>query len=322
MELYATLGEKIEIPSKFLKILEKIVEPMEAEILLCLEDFTSAKQISVSLSYDEERIENILELLFKNGFISKKDNKYHIKNFYSIIDTFLGEGRYQNLEKHEVDSLREYYLRKRLEISTKLMKEKKIPVSSKVIPVMQSFEGSQYILPTERALHIMQKAKTVALADCTCRTAFKNCDNPVETCILLDHVADELLERGVAREISLREAEETLLEADKYGLVHLTIYNPAGIYAICSCCECCCHDLQSIKKYGRPDITAKSDYIAFVENTCTHCGICVERCVFDARRMDNGKMIFEPEKCYGCGLCVSTCPENAIKLIPRHKGIN
>ncbi len=307
------------MPPRFVAVLEKIIEPTEAEILLCLENFTNSKQISMSLSYDEDKIENILELLFKNGFISKKNNEYHIRDFFSIIETLLGEGKYQSLEKHEINSLREYYLKKRHKIRMKLIEEKKIPVSSKVIPVMQSFTGLQHILPTEEALQIIRNAKTFALANCTCRMTFKNCDNPTETCILLDNVADELLERGVARKISLKKAKEVLLEANKYGLVHLTVYDPAGIYAICSCCECCCHDLQSIKKYGRPDIIAKSDYVALVEDTCTHCGICVERCIFDAIRMDNDKMIFNPEKCHGCGLCISTCPENAIKLIPRHE---
>ena len=319
MKHYTILGEKIRMPPRFKTVLEKIIEPIEAEILLCLEDFTDSKQVSLSLPYDEDEIENILKLLFMKGFISKKNNKYRRRSFFSMIDILLGEGRYQNLENHEIDSLREYYLKKRHEKSIKLIEEKRIPVSSKVIPVMQSFTGIQHILPTEQALQIIKNAQTFALADCTCRTTFKNCDNPTETCILLDNVADELLERGVARKISLKKAEEVLLDANTYGLVHLTIYNPAGVYAVCSCCECCCHDLQSIKKYGRPDIIAKSDYVAVVGNTCSHCGICVERCVFDARKMENGTMIFDPEKCHGCGLCVSTCPENAVKLIQRHE---
>lgn len=307
------------MPPRFITILEKIITPIEAEILLALENPANSKEISIALSYDEEKIEDILKSLFKNGYISKKNDEYKSKDFFSIVDTLLGEGKYQSLEKHEIDSLREYYLRKRHEISIKLIEEEKIPVSSKVIPVMQSFKGLQHILPTEEALKIIKNARTFALTNCTCRTAFNNCDNPKETCILLDNVACKLLERGVARKISLEKAEEVLLQANEYNLVHLTIYNPSGVYAICSCCECCCHDLQSIKKYGRPDIIAKSDYVALVESTCIHCGICVERCIFDARRMDDGTMIYDPEKCHGCGLCISTCPEGATRLIPRHE---
>jgi ferredoxin/DNA-binding MarR family transcriptional regulator len=318
MKHYTILGEKIGMPPRFKSVLKRIITPLEAEILLAIEHPATCKEIANTVSYDTNTIEDILELLVKKGYASKRNDTYKSKGFFSIIDVLLGEGKYHHLEPPEIDALREYYLKKRHEISLKLIKEKKIPVSSKVIPVKQSFKGVQHILPTEEALEIIQNAHTFALAPCTCRTAFNRCDNPKETCILLDDVASNLLERGVARKITLEKAEKVLSEADEHNLVHLTIYNPAGVYAICSCCECCCHDLQAIKKYGKPDIIAKSDYIALVEPTCIHCGICVERCIFNARKMENGKMLYNPEKCHGCGLCISTCPVQATRLIPRH----
>lgn len=319
MKHYKILGEKIGMPPRFSSILKKIITPTEAEILLACKNPATATEISITLSSDKENIEKILNLLYKNGYVSKRNDTYKSKSFFSIVDTFLGEGKYHHLEPHEIDSLREYYLKKRHEISIRLIEEEKISVSSKVIPVMQSFKGMQHILPTEQALKIIQNAHTFALAPCTCRTAFDNCDNPKETCILLDAVAYNLLERGVARNISLETAQEILQQANDHNLVHLTIYNPEGVYAVCSCCECCCHDLQAIKKYGRPDIIARSDYVAVVEPTCIHCGVCVERCIFDARKMDEDILIYDPEKCHGCGLCISTCPVNAIRLILREK---
>lgn len=48
---------------------------------------------------------------------------------------------------------------------------------------------------------------------------------------------------------------------------------------------------------------------------CTHCGICIENCRFDAIRT-NGAGVPEiiPLKCEGCLLCQHLCPEEAINI--------
>jgi MinD superfamily P-loop ATPase len=50
---------------------------------------------------------------------------------------------------------------------------------------------------------------------------------------------------------------------------------------------------------------------------CDDCGICVERCAFQARGMVDSSLAFDSSKCFGCGLCVSKCPQRAISLITR-----
>lgn len=194
--------------------------------------------------------------------------------------------------------------------------EGKIPTSSKVIPIKESLSALQWVLPTQQMLEILRNARTYALADCACRTKYKRCDNPLEVCFYLNDVADQKVEQGIARRVSLEEASERLELANQHGLVHLTHYNPEQhVFAVCSCCECCCHDIQFLQKYGRPDLIAHADYVAEVDaDACTHCGTCVERCVFGARQRDNGSVVFQPDRCYGCGLCVTTCPVGAIRM--------
>ncbi|MFB0563965.1 MAG: hypothetical protein ACETWM_22430 [Candidatus Lokiarchaeia archaeon] len=54
--------------------------------------------------------------------------------------------------------------------------------------------------------------------------------------------------------------------ADKTGLVHLTLYMPGQkVYGVCSCCPCCCHELQAIHKYSKTFFIAKSNYIAICD---------------------------------------------------------
>lgn len=213
------------------------------------------------------------------------------------------------------------YLEERLARYEKWIQEGKIPTSSKVIPLSESISGLQWVLPTQQALEILRNSRTFALANCDCRTRYNRCDNPREVCFYINDMADKMVANGRGRYIDLEEAKNRLKLANEHGLVHLTIYNPEQhVSALCSCCECCCHDLQFLKKYHRPDLIAHADYVAEVEtNACVQCGTCVTRCVFGAQEKNEQLVVFHQDKCYGCGVCVTTCPSGAIKMISRQK---
>ncbi len=210
-------------------------------------------------------------------------------------------------------------LQKRLAVYDQWLREGKIPCSSKVIPVGRSLGGLQWVLPTQQAGEILRNARSFALAHCLCRSQHQRCDHPREVCFYLNDVADQKVAQGQARRVSLEEANQTLLLANQHGLVHLTIYNPEQhVFALCSCCQCCCHDMAFMKAFGRPDLVAHADYLAVVDKErCTHCGICVERCGFGAQVWEGGQTVFDAARCYGCGLCVDTCPSQAIGMALR-----
>lgn len=214
---------------------------------------------------------------------------------------------------------RDEALEKRMHMFDGWIREGKIPSSSKVVPVQQSLEVLQWVLPTQQMREILRNSRSFALANCLCRTKHKRCDNPLEVCFYINDVADKMVAQGTARRVNIQEAEEALTLANEHGLVHLTIYNPEQhVYALCSCCECCCHDIEFMKKLGRPDLVAHADYVAVVDpDVCVQCGECVERCVFGAQVGESGTVVFQQDKCYGCGLCVSTCASNAIRMVLR-----
>jgi Pyruvate/2-oxoacid:ferredoxin oxidoreductase delta subunit len=214
---------------------------------------------------------------------------------------------------------RDEALEKRMRMFDGWVKEGKIPCSSKVIPVQESLAFLQWVLPMQQVLEILRNSRSFALANCDCRTKHKRCDNPLETCFYTNDVADKKVEQGEARHVSLQEAAEALRLANEHGLVHLTIYNPEQhVYALCSCCECCCHDIAFMKQLGRPDLVAHADYIAVVDrDACEQCGACTQRCVFGAQSGESGAVVFHQDKCHGCGLCVSTCASNAIRMALR-----
>jgi NAD-dependent dihydropyrimidine dehydrogenase PreA subunit len=211
------------------------------------------------------------------------------------------------------------FLEKTLARYEKWLSNGQISYSSKVVPVAESFQAKQWVLPTEQVWQVLKNAKSVALQKCLCRTHYNRCDNPVEVCFVLDEVGDKLVAKSLARTVSLAEAADVLRKANESGLVHMSLYMPDHeIYALCSCCACCCHELQLMKSYGRKDLILHSEYIAVTDmDVCTHCGSCVERCVFDARAMSGDHMVYNADACVGCGLCVTICPVEATLMKPR-----
>lgn len=213
------------------------------------------------------------------------------------------------------------FLKERLARYDNWLSKNKISHSSKVVPIHESLDTTQYVLPTERAIGIIRRARSVAVANCECREHYRRCDNPLEVCLLLNDVGDKYVSEGDARRIQVGEAVEILKRANERGLIHLTLYRPDHeIYALCSCCSCCCHELQIVELFGRKDLMVRSDYVAVTESeACIDCGRCVDRCIFGARVFENKKTKYDANACMGCGLCATICPVGATSMEVRSR---
>ncbi len=53
---------------------------------------------------------------------------------------------------------------------------------------------------------------------------------------------------------------------------------------------------------------------------CEQCGICVDRCRYEAVRQVDGTFAIDPLKCEGCKVCVHFCPAEAIDFPQKHCG--
>ena len=211
------------------------------------------------------------------------------------------------------------FLQKYLDRFEQWSRDGTISSSSRVIPVGSFRDARQWILPSEQALAIVKEARMVALQKCVCRQHYSRCDNPLEVCLVFNEVADTLVRKGIARIITLEQAADVLIQADKHGLVHLSLYMPDHqVFALCSCCSCCCHDLRLVLEHQQQGMIAHAEYIAVTDTeSCTDCLLCIERCVFQARTVRSGKMVYDSAACLGCGLCVSVCTPGATTLIRR-----
>ncbi|MCW4049528.1 MAG: 4Fe-4S binding protein [Candidatus Bathyarchaeota archaeon] len=194
-------------------------------------------------------------------------------------------------------------------------------VKAVTIPVNTRIEVDHRVFDLSEMKTILENARKIALQDCGCKTAHQNCDNPRDVCISLDKTADELLSSDAyeSREITLEEALRVLEKSHEAGLVHMAYTmkgdNTPGL--VCSCCACC-YTLGSLLRNGVHTQILTSRYVAEDDKgKCDSCGKCVERCIFLARNMSEGELVYDQTKCFGCGLCVSTCPPDVISLVPR-----
>ena len=202
----------------------------------------------------------------------------------------------------------------------KELREKAEDMVAVTVPVNIHIEGKQRILDLTAAEKLLKSAHIISLGNCGCRTRIKKCDAPLDVCMCMDKKAEDMIRSGDARAVSVREALNVLKRSHEAGLVHMAFTNRGDVkpWVICSCCSCCCHALASIVRFNIPEAVTESERVAFQDTEkCNDCGICVERCQFRARRIVDGKLVFDRAKCFGCGLCVTACPTEAIFLAER-----
>jgi len=315
---YRQLANALKTPSMFVDVLPLVVKQDEVELLLRLsERERSIDELSRLLHSPCNTLESKVHSLFVRGFLKKRTNgeaHYSIKSFERIVDRYISEGRGDALGKYVV-ALANHHL----EEHVRRGRTDPYP-EGKVLPVPEAvLEPVSIILPYETAINVLENARSFSLRDCECRVAYKNCDKPLRTCLGLNEFSDELVERGVAENISFEEAKRILHLANEHGLVHQVLYTnwlKGEVFDICSCCPCCCVYLRTLMRYGVEHHIAKSGLIAKVDlDKCNGCGTCTERCIFHARELENGKGFVIKENCYGCGLCTTTCPTGATKLV-------
>ncbi|KPK47697.1 MAG: hypothetical protein AMJ77_02305 [Dehalococcoidia bacterium SM23_28_2] len=202
---------------------------------------------------------------------------------------------------------------------------------ARALPAIES--PKEQVMPYEDAVQIVQTAPSPTILPCICRQAARNCDDPLDVCMVF---GQELYGGNVPgepvldptqmvdappriRPVSADEAVETLKRAEKAGLIHMTLNTKEDRWLICNCCSHACHALRGITQLDVPHAVAPSSYWAVVdEDLCNGCAACVERCHVDAIRMRNDDIAeVDYELCLGCGVCTSECPPEALRLEKR-----
>ncbi|MFC1569086.1 4Fe-4S binding protein [bacterium] len=299
------------------KILEKLFTSDEAEMALEMSlEPESAKSIAARTGRNEREVFKALKGMVKKGLIDLEKGKGEL--VFKLIPFVVGFYEKQNATLDEEFSrlFEEYYH----EALYKMMTIK--PSVHRVIPVEETIPVNIDIMPYERASHYINQAKSWGVLRCICRVQKsmigEGCHHEIENCIALSSRVNQFDKTDHIRAITQQEALEILKQCNEAGLVHSTNNVQEGVDYICNCCTCSCGVLRGVSEYGSLNAVARSDFFVQIdESLCTGCGVCVDRCQFNALKMVDETAAADLTFCFGCGLCVTTCPSHALRLIKK-----
>ena len=196
----------------------------------------------------------------------------------------------------------------------------------KYTPVGVSIDvARQGVMPHEQIKTIVESADKIGLAHCPCRTTARvlgrtDCRHSLEVCFKYNEMADFVIDKGLARNISTDEALSIMKSCEEEGLVHMVDNVQGDVKHTCNCCGHYCWNVGIIARKKVPrDVLMAVYYLRKTElDECIGCGACAEICPVRAVAMDeDDRPVVDPDWCNGCGVCMVSCPADVITLARR-----
>jgi len=179
----------------------------------------------------------------------------------------------------------------------------------------------QGVFPQEKISPIVNAATKIAVAHCGCRVSARvlgrtDCRHSLEVCFKYDDMAEFVINKGLAREVSKDEAIHILAACEKEGLVHMVDNAQGQVKHTCNCCGHYCWNVGIIRRRKIPRDVLMAVYFIRVTETeaCIGCGACAEICPVDAVEMKDDRPAVDLDWCIGCGVCAVSCPTGAISM--------
>ena len=205
---------------------------------------------------------------------------------------------------------------------------------SRTLPAIKA--PKENVLPFEDAVELVKNAPAPTIIPCSCRTAFRNCDDPIRVCIPLSVGTPTPREDGTPvidphhfvgdvsriRPAPVDEVVESLKMSADAGLVHLTMNFQDEPWFICNCCPHACALMRGLTTWKGVGAVAPSSFWSVLdEDLCNGCGNCEPRCPVDAIKMVDDLPEISHEMCLGCGQCTFVCAPDALSLQKREDQI-
>jgi electron transport complex protein RnfB len=303
-----------------IKILQRYFTPQEAEVTLQLKPLPEpVGAIAARLGMEEGAAGEMLEAMAKRGNIYRV--RVQGQPYYMAMQFLVGiyEFHLKAMDRELAELLHEYFPHLSALWGTYPTKQQRI------VPVNSAVDATPAVATYDQIREMVRGQKVIAVADCICRKEHalldQPCEHPLENCFTFGVAASYYIENGIGREISLEECLQILERAEADAMV-LGPTNSQSIMNICCCCKCGCNMIKGLSLYERPADHANSSYRAAIDaESCSACGVCLERCQIDAIVEGDEYMEIDEARCIGCGLCVGTCPEEAVSLVAKAEAV-
>jgi NAD-dependent dihydropyrimidine dehydrogenase PreA subunit len=338
-ELYTKLGELIGAPGsiRFVRILEAMVTPAEARLMLNMPEMIDCAQLAEKLKTDSKALQATLDDMADRGLIMKSKTGYssprNIVFFHHAAIGYIKEELRPQINPLWSDfyynewsnMLAEGYIKRH---ETGALPAHRVAPAHKALLLSPNIPPDQ-ILWYEDLQQVLQRSIKTNLTMCGCRGMWRSCDKPVFVCLHVQFpwlpVVPGMRMRPVRgkppRDLSAEAALKVIHSCEDRGQVHIPL-NIAQADLYCNCCDDCCVVIYPLNKYGRVhDVLSPSRFRAVVDlDKCNGCQTCLERCYFSAIEMKKApgskklKSSVINQNCMGCGSCVVGCPQKALRL--------
>lgn len=337
-DAYDTLTERLGFPgsARLRSILEMLMTREEAVLAEALPG--SIAEVAEKTGVPEEQVRASLDKLYYKGVVFPKGdfaNREYYRFARQIIQLHDAVQATSNLDPEKDRPFFQKwhdFCKEEMYPRMAAMFKGATTRITRVIPAYRAIKDLPDVLPAENFHEILKAQDIIAVVPCSCRyrtTAVgEQCAHTEEAktwhCLQFGRGAEYVINRGSGRKLSLEEALLLCDDVEEDGLIHRWANNAnmTGINTSCQCCRDCCEEYAAMDQGGVPvsQWWEKSRYEAYLASPddCNGCGLCVDRCQFDAVEMvetDDGlKAAIEAEKCFGCGACVVGCSMEALKM--------
>ena len=290
------------VSEAFKEYIRMFFTPKEAKIAQHLEiKPLSVRKISERIEKDKKETKQILEKMAERGVIQDIGGYSYFLTVAHLFNIgFKYSESLKRLGKKGAELYQKFFIKekyyKRYESS-----DKGTPLT-RIVPIEKSIDHESTITNAEEIHKVIDNClPPIVATDCPCRKrtetlGIRECKDkyPIkESCLQLGPFGAYFLDRGEGTELSREEAHDLVEKLAKLGLIFTTEnVVQANHQIICCCCECCCSLLRGMTRFldKNESCTAKSNYIAQVDEIlCKGCGLCVDRCVFDAISLTDKK---------------------------------
>lgn len=302
-------------------------DPEEAQVMRYIKPYSlgkTARAIAANLNRPTEAIADILKrlsdekcIVMRHG-VNGQDRYFFMPLFPGVMENILFRNSLAGITPWHA---RFAVLFDKLYDTGYITDYSKHPAEMvRYLPVNESITADARAWPSDRLEEILDPFRSFAVTFCQCRLTMdlkgEACGKPLETCVMMGALAEQMISKDRMRRIDRHEALDIKSNAEAHGLVTWVgnVDAIAGSNISCSCCGCCCYMLRLTTQFNVPAMIAPPHFRPHHHAArCQACGACAHICQTGAITMDPIRT-FHPARCLGCGLCVGACAQAALEL--------